>query len=263
MKKLIMIVFCIISLTATNAFAVDVAWMYVQQRHYGDGRNINRLSFGLTNDLGNYLSDDGDVAKIALYGPSGKAVELSSHKFGSVEEITGFFDYRNSQWRYSPDWRFDSWFSIDILEALKPGKYRLEVSTADGKTTERTYKFNKSIVLPIIDPHTVQIRWDQQDNLIWTWDIPLDLGHLSLNSRTQAKAAIDIYRKNKNVAYLSVLIPSQMGFAFIPHHIVQKLNQKGDRFEFEVRLETRDKNNRTHPKPFIFKGMLQSIQDNN
>jgi hypothetical protein len=52
-----------------------------------------------------------------------------------------------------------------------------------------------------------------------------------------------------------------MGFVFIPHDIVQKLNQKGDRFEFEIKLETRDKNNRTYSKPFIVKGMLPAEKD--
>ncbi len=261
MKKLILIVFCILSLTAANAFAVEVAWMHVQQRHYGDGRNLNRLSFGLIDDLGNYLADDDSVAEVTLYGPSGKPMELSPRKFGSLYEIIGFFDPKNSQWRYTSDWRFDSWFSIEIEEALIPGIYRLKIATVDGKTTERIYKFNKRIDLPLVDSGTFQLRWDQQGNLIWTWDIPLDLGYLSLDSRTRAKAAIDIYNKDQNVAYLSVTIPSQMGFLFIPNHIVQKLNQKGDRFEFEIKLETRDKNNRTYPEPFIVKGMLQPPQD--
>lgn len=261
MKKRILIVLCIFSLTATNAFAAEVAWMYVQQRHYGDGRNLNQLSFGLIDDRGNYLADDDRMTKVTLYGPSGKSVELSPDKFGSLEEIVGFFDPKNNQWRYSSDWRFNSWFSFEILEALIPGLYRLEVATVDGKATERTYKFNERIGLPMVDLRTIQLRWDRHGNLIWTWDIPLDLGYLSFDTRTSAKAAIDIYREDQNVAYLSVTIPSQMGFVFIPHDIVQKLNQKGDRFEFEIKLETRDKNNRTYSKPFIVKGILQSSQD--
>jgi hypothetical protein len=261
MKKLILIFLCIFSLTAANAFAVEVAWMYVQQRHYGDGRNINRLSFGLIDDLGNYLADDDRVTGVTLYDPSGKSVELSPHKFGATEELVGFFDPKNSQWSYNPDWRLDSWFSSDILEPLISGMYRLKVSTLDGKATERIYKFNRRISLPMVDSRTVQLRGDQHGNLIWTWDIPLDLGYLSFGSRTSAKAAIDIYRNDQNVAYFSVTIPSQMGFVFIPYDIVQKLNQKGDRFEFEIKLETRDKNNRTYSKPFIIKGVLPAEKD--
>lgn len=98
MKKLILIVLCgIFSLTAANAFAVEVAWMYVQQRHYGDGRNVNRLSFGLTDDQGNYFTGDDKVTEVTLYDPSGKSVELSPHKFGATEEIVGFFDTKNSR----------------------------------------------------------------------------------------------------------------------------------------------------------------------
>ena len=113
----------------------------------------------------------------------------------------------------------------------------------------------------MVDSSTVMLRWDQHSNLIWTWDIPLDLANLSIKSRTSSKAAIDIYRKDQNVAYFSVTIPSQMGFVFIPHDIVQKLNQKGDRFEFEIKLETRDKNNRTYSNPFIVEGMLSAKKD--
>lgn len=261
MKKRILIVLCIFLLIATDAFAVEVAWMYVQKRHYGDGRNINRLSFGLIDDMGNYLSDDDRIAQVTLYGPSGKSVELSAHKFGATEELVGFFDAKNSQWHYNTDWRFDSWFSSDILEPLISGIYRLEVSTTDGKSTERTYKFNGSIDLPVVDSRAFQRRLDQYGNLIWTWDIPLDLGNLSLNSRTSVKAAVDIYRKDQNVAYFSVTVPSPMGFVVIPRDIVQKLNQKGDRFEFEIKLETRDKNNRTYSNPFIVKQMLPVKND--
>jgi hypothetical protein len=137
----------------------------------------------------------------------------------------------------------------------------LKVATLDGKATERIYKFYRSAYLPIVDSRTIQLRWDQQGNLIWTWDIPLDLGYLSVDSQTSAKAAIDIYRKDQSVAYFSVTIPSQMGLVFIPHVIVQELNQKGDRFNFEIKLETRDKNNRTYSKPFIVKGALPTKKD--
>jgi len=188
-------------------------------------------------------------------------VELSPHKFGAPEKFIGYFDPKNSQWRYNPDWRFDSWFSSDILEPLISGIYRLKVATLGGKTTERIYKFNRRIGLPIVDSRSVELHWDQHGNLIWTWDIPLDLGNMSFNSRTRAKAVIDIYRKDQYVAYFSVTIPAQMGFVFIPHDVVQKLNQKGDRFEFKIRLETRDKNNRTYSKPLIVEGMLHAKKD--
>jgi hypothetical protein len=261
MKKRILIVLCIFSLTAVNTFAVEVAWKYVQHRHYGDGRDLNRLGFGLIDDLGNYLADDRSVKEITLYGPSGKPVELSVHKFGTTEEFVGFFDPKNSQWHYNSDWRFDSWFSSDILKPLISGIYQLKVVTGNGSVTERNYKFNRQINLPMVDSRSVQLRWDQYGNLIWTWDIPLDLGRLSFNSRTSTKAAIDIYRKNQNVAYFTVTIPSQMGFVFIPHDIIQKLNQKGDRFEFEIKLETRDKNNRTYSKPVVIEEVLSANKD--
>jgi hypothetical protein len=42
-----------------------------------------------------------------------------------------------------------------------------------------------------------------------------------------------------------------MGYAFIPNEVIQKIDQKGDRFEFKISLETKDKNNRTYSKPYV------------
>jgi hypothetical protein len=39
------------------------------------------------------------------------------------------------------------------------------------------------------------------------------------------------------------------------------MNQKGNRFELKISLETRDKNNRTYSKPLVVDGKLQSAAD--
>ena len=130
------------------------------------------------------------------------------------------------------------------------------VSTNDGKKSERSYPFIKRIDLPIIEKDSIKLNPDSYGNLIWTWNIPQELGQLSVNHRTRLRAAIDIYNKNQNIAYFSVILPSHMSYVFIPREIVQKLNSKGDRFEFKVQLETRDKNNRTYSKPYIINDRL-------
>ena len=55
MKKLLFFAFCIFFFIVTNASAVEIAWIQVQHREYGNGRSLNRLGFGLVDDRGNYL----------------------------------------------------------------------------------------------------------------------------------------------------------------------------------------------------------------
>lgn len=87
----------------------------------------------------------------------------------------------------------------------------------------------------------------------------MELGNLSLNHKTRARAAIDIYRNNEDVGYFSIILPVHLGYVFIPRHVVELMNQKGNRFELRVSLETLDKNNRTYSKIFVVKEKLPSI----
>jgi hypothetical protein len=256
MKKIMLIVFCMVLLTAAKALAVEVAWMYVQHREYGAGKTVNRLGFGLVDDQYHYLADDVSVRGVTLLDPDRNAVSLAPFKFGSVYEIYGTYDSKNSRWHYNQNWEFDSWFSNDISAALIPGIYRLAVATADGKTAERAFEFERQIALPVIDSQSIQLKTDQYGNLIWTWNVPVELGFLSLASGTQARAGIEIYRNRQNTGYFSIILPAHMGYVFIPHDVVDMLDQKGDRFELIVSLETRNKNNRTYSKPFVVEGSL-------
>ena len=259
MKKILLFVLCLSFLAAANTYPAEIAWMYIQHRSYGTGQEVNRLSFGLVNEQLTYLTSDASVAELKLYEPGGKEMQLGTQTFGSLVEIYGAYDAKNSQWHYSKSWQFDSWFHVDILEELIPGKYRLVVNTKDGKTTEREYAFSRRINLPIVDQDSIKIRRDSHANLIWTWDIPESMGYLALETATRARAAIDIYRNDENVAYFSIILPSHMGYVLLPEDVVRLINQKGDRFELSVSLETRDKNNRTYSKPYIFKEELKIV----
>ena len=87
----------------------------------------------------------------------------------------------------------------------------------------------------------------------------MQLGHLAVNHKTRARASIDIYKNKKNVGYFSIILPVHMGFVLIPADVAQIMNQKGDRFELKIQLETKDKNNRTYSKPLIISNMLPTI----
>ena len=251
-KKSIVLVAFIISIFATgNAISAEIAWVHVQHREYGEGKSLNRLSFGMVDDEIQYITSDSKVKEVTLYDPNGNLVKLSPARFGAVFELYGTYDSKNSQWLYKKSWQHDSWFSADILTELIPGSYRLKVTTSDGKVAERTYPFNKRVALPVVNAESIQLLPDPDGNLIWTWQIPLDLGRLSFSQKTRARASIDIYENNINVGYFSIILPVHMGFVFIPSEVVQKINQKGDRLVLKISLETRDKNNRTYSKPHV------------
>ena len=263
MKKLIFIVLCIFFYASGNALSVEISWMHVQHREYGAGKDVNRLGVGLIDDRGNYLSGNQNIKEVKLFDPNKKEVKMSKVNFDSVEEIFGTYDAKNSQWFYSKTWQFDSWFNTEIMESLNPGIYWLKVTTTDGKVAERTYAFNKRIELPIIDSNSFQFDTDQSGNLFWRWNIPIELGHLSLSHKMRARSAIEIYKNNKTAGYLSIILPAHMGYIFIPRDVVQFMNQKGNQFEMKISLETRDKNNRTYSKPLIINKMLPVVSNPN
>jgi len=142
MNKTIFIVLFISLYVTANAFAVEISWMHVQHREYGNGKTLNRLGFGLIDDRGNYLTDNRTVKEIKLYDPAKKELNLAPLNFNSVEEIFGTYDSKNSQWLYRKIWQFDSWFTTYAKVPFNPGIYWLKVTTTDGKVAERTFAFN-------------------------------------------------------------------------------------------------------------------------
>jgi hypothetical protein len=258
-KKIAFFILSIFFLVVSNAFAFEIAWMQVQHREYGNGRSLNRLGFGLVDKDGEYLTTDKNITEVKLLDPAKKELKLSEIKFATVEEIFGSYDSLKSQWYYSETWEFDSWFRAKILDSLNPGIYWLKVATADGKTAERTFAFNKQGALPIIDSSSFQVNPDPYGNLIWRWNIPTELGHLSLTHKMRARAAIEIYKNEEEVGYFSIILPVHLGYVFISKDVVQRMNQKGDRFDMKISLETQDKNNRTYSKPFTIREKLPSI----
>ena len=261
MKKLIFAVFCLVVSIPGAALATEISWMHVQHRAYGGGQELNRLGFGLIDDRGNYITDGRKVKAVKLLDPNKKEVEISELMFDSVVELFGTYDAKNSQWYYSKNWQYDSWFYAEIAQPLNPGLYWLEVTMADGNALERTFAFNQRTVLPVIDSNSIRLESDPLGNLVWTWQIPVELGQLAANHRTRARASIDIYEKKKNTGYFSIILPAHLGYVFIPAEVVQMISQKGDRFEVKVQLETRDKNNRTYSNPVVIHNRLPGLAE--
>ncbi|MEJ2168248.1 MAG: hypothetical protein P8X90_22240 [Desulfobacterales bacterium] len=251
MKKLLLYLIILFDtfILIGNCFAAEIAWLQVQHREYGTGKSLNRLSFGLVDEETNYVTSKAAVNSVRLIDPSGSPVALAPAEFGAVEEIYGNYDAKNSQWYFDPSWQYDSWFSVDIEAPLTAGSYVLSVTTADGQNAECAYTFNQQVELPIIDSDSIRLESDSGGNLIWTWRIPEQLGRLSLNHPMRARASIDIYNKDRYTGYFSIILPVHLGFVFVPREVAEKINQKGNRFEVMISLETRDKNNRTYSKP--------------
>lgn len=260
MKKIVVVALFIF---ISNAFAAEISWMYVQNRKYENGRNINRLAFGLIDDKGHDLNDGNSVVEVKLYAPDGVPIKLSKYKFDSDEEIFGLYNAIKNQWVYSDNWQRDTWFRANFSEALIPGSYRLKVVTEDGSEAESRFKFKQIVVLPIISSNSFRIYPDAFGNVIWKWDIPDNLGHMIFKHETEARASIDIYKNKKNAAYFFVKIPSHMGYAFIPSQIVKKISDKGDQFGVKIQLETRDKNNRTYSNTLFITDMMATVHETN
>jgi hypothetical protein len=258
MKKIVVVA---LFLLISNAFAADVSWMYVQNRRYENGRNLNRLAFGLVDEKGYILTDGSSVADVKLYAPGGGPVKLSKYKFDSDEEIFGLYDAFKSQWFYSDNWQRDNWFRANFSEPLIPGLYRLKVVTADGKMAESRFKVKKLVDLPIISSSSFKFYPDALGNVIWKWDIPDNLGYMIFKQETEARASIDIYKNNKNVAYFFVKIPSHMGYVFIPRNVVEKIHSKGDQFGLRIQLETKGKFSRTYSNTLLITDMLATIPE--
>ena len=256
MNKITFLVLCITFYVTGNALAFEISWIHVQHREYGNGNSLNQLGFGSIDDRGNYLTENQKVREVKLYDPDKKELKLAPLNFNSVEEIFGTYDSKNSQWLYNKDWQLDSWFKTEIMESLNPGIYWVKVTTIDGKVVERAFAFNRRIVLPIIDSNSIQLQPDFNGNLIWTWIIPIELGQLALKHKTRTRASIDIYKNERNVGYFYIILPVHLAFVFIPADMVQTINQKGDRFELKVQIETKDKNNRTYSNPLVIDKML-------
>ncbi len=248
-------------LFVSNAFAAEVSWMYVQNRRYENGRNINRLAFGLIDQKGHSLTDGSSVADVKLYAPNGAPVKLSKYRFAFDEEIFGMYNAIKSQWFYSDNWQRDNWFRANFSEPLIPGIYRLKVTTIDGKTAKGTCNFKSIVDLPLISSKTFTLYPDARGNVVWRWDIPENLGHMIFNYQTEVRASIDIYKNSRQIAYFFVKIPSHMGYVFIPRHVVQKISAKGSQFGLKVQLETGDKNSRTYSNTLVITDMMATIPE--
>lgn len=197
MKKFITV---LVFLFLSEAFAAEVSWMYVQNRKYESGRNLNRLAFGLVDENGCILTDDSKVSGVKLYAPDGTPIKLSPYRFNLDEEIFGLYDAVMSQWRYYDNWQSDSWFRADFSEPLIPGTYRLEVTTTGGRLVESSFKFKQIIDLPVITSSSFKFHPDSLGNIIWQWDIPDNLGYMVFNHQTEARASLDIIKDKKNIA---------------------------------------------------------------
>lgn len=242
-------------LLVSNAIAVEISWMYVQNRRYENGRTLNRLTYGLIDKEGRNLTSDERVSAVTLSDPQGRLLNLSDSKFGVDEEIYGTYDPMRSQWHFNEEWQVDSWFSANFYEPLIPGVYRLKVSTVDGRAADYKFNFKGVVALPVITSHSFTLRSDPFGNLIWRWNIPDTMGYMLFNLQTVVKASIDVYKDNNQVGYFFIKLPAHMGYLFIPRNIVQKLSTKGDQFGLRVQLETRDSNTRTYSDTLIIRDL--------
>ena len=101
MKKIIFLILWIFFYVTGNALAVEISWMHVQHREYGNGKSLDRLSFGLVDERGNYVTDNRNLKDVRLYDLDKNEMKLASQlhfisnfSFFSnlINSITRFFD---------------------------------------------------------------------------------------------------------------------------------------------------------------------------
>jgi len=116
-----------------------IEYWHLSHRVYQDGRELNRLSFSLRDNItGNYPIED-IVASVELYDPHGTNVPLDDLNFFPEKLMYGGYDGYSSQWWYDEEFGFSSAHIADIGSKLIPGTYRLVVKDVDGQEYERRY----------------------------------------------------------------------------------------------------------------------------
>jgi hypothetical protein len=205
--------------------------MYVQQRNYENGNTFNRLYFSMYDQN---QTPPGDVlASATLYDPNGEVVNISSPTYAPGNLLMG--NYNNGQWNFSSGFDyFDNGYAANFEGDLIPGDYRLQVTTINGSTDERTFKVSAPVECPIISSSSFRVWKDQSDNLVWEWALPsIDPG---LKTSISAYMAAD--GDDENFFWISV--PTDVNRITIPKTTFDLLKARGDNINMMLFLRVND-----------------------
>jgi len=207
--------------------------MYVQQRNNENGATFNRLYFSMY-DQNQTLP--GDVLESAtLYDPNGDVVNIPVPTYDPGNLLMGSYNRDTGQWNFDPGFNyFDNGYSANFNGDLIPGLYKLQVTTDNGSTDERTFKVSAPVQCPIISSSSFRVWEDQSENLIWEWDLPL----IDSGLKTSISAYMAADGDDENFFWISV--PTDVNRITIPQTTLDVLKARGDKIKMNLFLRITD-----------------------
>jgi len=231
----------------------EISWQFVQHRDYADGSERNQLSFGIVDsDSGKELSDKSLMLGVILKDPNNEAVTLTYRPDPAYEYLGGSYDGWTNEWNYEEPYTAAD-FSYTITEELIPGTYQLEVQMV-GQTINGSYEFVTQTDMPNVNSDSFMIRKDASGNMMWTWDIPQYQN--ATNQATHARANVSVYNQNSIVGSVNIVVPTNMGYLFVPADVVTGAESMGDEFRFNVLIRHTNNNNRGYSNTVSVYGSL-------
>jgi len=225
------------------AYTLD--YFFVQHRVYEDGRNLNRIAFGIKNARGQYVATD-QLKSVTLTDPLGHAVPLTKAdlKFAKYSELDGEYDGKSGVFLYGK-WYTASNYWGEVPGRLVIGTYHLSVRYATS-VCNMDFNFEGAVKLPVTAVSSIESSVDGYGNLTATWDVPMDLCRTKPTLQTSVRAYIDVYQDAAWKGELYVRIPTHMGRLFVPKVLVDRLRSTGNKYYMAIQLRTNNNCNRTY-----------------
>ncbi|KPA12436.1 conserved hypothetical protein, secreted [Candidatus Magnetomorum sp. HK-1] len=221
---------------------VGIRSFYINHNIFESGDQYNRLIFNMADSTGN-PSTEYTLESVKLYNPNGINFELSDIYIKNQGYIYAEYDTDTGQYSY-PDQEFDDNFTYVAFikeESLIEGSYRLEVLT-DGQKFIKDFYYSGMYNLPITQSITFRKQYDENGNLHIKWQSPFEtLPDIS----TSGRAYIFVYNDDTINEFfpnhfLYPVIPTYLGYLFVPHNVLNLLKTKGNILKFVVQIRTND-----------------------
>ena len=234
---------------ASHAYYVD--WTAIRYQTHEESGTINKLSFDVRTDGGDWITDRNIVTGVTLRDPSNNIVSIGTVEFSSYDYLPAGFDKGTSSWLYNSNMPLTD-FSAPINQDLVIGVYTLEVTTNNGQTLTKNINFEFKLKLPYISSRSFQIHQDSSGNLFWTWEIPQKLLSLAGSYDLVVKAGIGVYTNTHTPGDTYTLfwpnIPVEMGHLYVPNSVFQQIINGKDKISFSFQVRTTNNNARGYSK---------------
>ena len=242
-----------IQIYPAQAFVGDLSFA-VQNRQAPYYAEYNQLYLDYTN-MFNKMPDSNSLEEIRLYGPDGQLIPEVNASVAELETeryLWGWYDDGIQDFRFTEKIGFFSWYDFKFNQnrSLQPGTYRLELKDAhaDYKYEDEYRVSGLTEKLPIVDNSTIDVNLES-GNFTAEWQNPPLYPGLDPNEDFRVTTMISAYKNGNYVASIYVTPPWHLKHVQIPAEKLKWLKGMGDRFEFCVRLRTRNSIHTTYSGP--------------